>query len=101
MAEDSARGSDRLKHRYGAAELEQLLEVGDRVEARLVDFFPIGIPDPDGGWGVWNVHPDRIGSLLEALLQHTSVPGLKIFPRGIPSPDVLEVVFEAGSARRM
>jgi hypothetical protein len=98
--QDSPRGSTLLKQRYGEAELKELIEVGER-HAKLVDFFPIGIPAPDGGWGVWRVKPEIAHDLIRDLLKLHQVPGLRIFPKGIPFPEEFEVIFEAGAARRM
>jgi hypothetical protein len=95
------RGSDLLRQRYTEKDLSELLESTAAVDgARLVDFFPKGIPDPEGGWGVWHVPKDRLNDLLASLLKVKSIPNIKIFPKGIPFPDMFEVVAEAGAQRR-
>lgn len=94
------RGSDLLKQRYTEKDLRELLEATAIDGIRIVDFFPKGIPAPDGGWGVWHVPKDRLADLLAGLLKVEAIPNIKIFPKGIPFPDVFEVVVEAGSQRR-
>lgn len=97
--EEAARGSDLLKRRYSERDLKDLLEIAQIDGVRIADFFPIGIPAPDGGWGVLRVKPEVIGSLLEKLLTLEQIPNIKVFPRGIPRPDIFDVHIEAGSRR--
>lgn len=80
--------------------MEKLLAVGDADGIDLVDFFPIGIPAPDGSWGVWHVKRNNLSALLERLTKLEHIPVFKVFPKGIPVPDMFEVVFEAGFQRR-
>jgi len=94
------RGSDLLKNRYTEHDLEKLLAAGDVDGVDLVDFFPIGIPAPDGSWGVWQVKRDHLTVLLERLTKLEHIPVIKVFPKGIPYPDMFDVIFEAGSQRR-
>jgi hypothetical protein len=35
------------------------------------------------------------------LLNHRKIPGIRIFPKGIPVPHIFEVAFEAGSAHHL
>lgn len=98
MANERIRGSEVLKQRWTEDDLTRMLEQPhDGVE--LVEFFPKGIPAPDGGWGTWRVKPEALTKLIETLVKERKVPGIRIFPKGIPRPDVFEVMFEAGSAR--
>ena len=68
---DKVRGSELLKHRYSARDLEELLAVSNRLEeVELVQFFPIGVPsDPDGGTGNWTVGIGSLQNLINELLQ--------------------------------
>jgi hypothetical protein len=75
------RGSDLLKHRYTERDLEELLEASAIDGVKLVDFFPKGIPAPDGGWGVWHVSNDRVADLLANLLRLKAVPNIMASPR--------------------
>jgi hypothetical protein len=95
----SVRGSAQLAGRVKRADLTRLLKSAQLEGVKLVEFFPIGIPAPDGGWGVWHVRPGRVGALLEAILKNRVTPGVTVFPKGIPRPDLFEVTFEVGSAR--
>lgn len=97
---NAQRGSDLLKHRYTERDLGELLEATAIDGVQLVDFFPKGIPAPDGGWGVWHVPRDRVADLLANLLNVKAVPNIKVFPIGIPFPDMFEVVAHAGSLRQ-
>ncbi len=99
MAE-KVRGSELLKHRYSGKDLEELLEVGDRLDnVDLVQFFPIGVPvDPDGGTGTWKVGVDNLQDLINALLQQRHIPHIVINPIGVPVDQFL-VGFRAGSAQ--
>jgi hypothetical protein len=45
------------------------------------------------------VRPGRIGALLDAIFKNRVSPGVIIFPKGIPWPEIFEVTFEVGSAR--
>lgn len=94
-----ARGSDLLKNRYTEKDLSALLESTAIEGVTLVDFFPKGIPNPDGGWGVYWVGHDRILDLLQALLAQPQIPHFKVFPKGVPVVDNFEVVVRGGSAR--
>jgi hypothetical protein len=95
-----SRGSDLMKNQYTERDIETLLAVGDAEGINLVDFFPTGIPAPDGSWGVWHVKRENLGALLDRLTRLEHVPVFKVFPKGIPAADLFEVVFEAGSQRR-
>jgi hypothetical protein len=98
MAAERARGSELLRERFNEKDVIQLLELEhDGVE--LVEYFPIGIPAPDGVWGWWHVKPDVLTDLINVLIRHRKIPGIIIFPKGIPVPELFEVRFEAGSAR--
>jgi len=99
MAGAPIRGSDVIKSRFGPAELERLIDSTQLDGVNLVDFFPKGIPNPDGGWGIWHVAPGSLPKLIDTLIKAQHVPNIRIFPKGIPVPDVFEVQFEAGSAR--
>lgn len=92
------RGSELLKQRWSEADLIKVVDL-EHAGVELVEFFPKGIPAPDGGWGTWHVQPAVLPHLLETLIKNGLVPGIRIFPKGIPYPDVFEVMFEAGSAR--
>jgi hypothetical protein len=98
-AKRKSRGSGRLPGRVKRADIARLLKAAQMDGVKLVEFFPLGIPGPDGGWGVWHVRPDRVASLIERILKDRLTPGVKIFPKGIPWPEVFEVKFEVGSAR--
>jgi hypothetical protein len=94
-----ARGSKQLAARVRKADIDRLLKSANMDGVKLVEYFPIGIPAPDGGWGVWHVRPGRVGKLIETILDSRLSPGVKVFPKGIPWPEIFEVVFEVGSAR--
>jgi hypothetical protein len=79
---NAPRGSDLLKHRYTERDLEELLEASAIDGVKVVDFFPKGIPAPDGGWGVWHVPNDRVADLLANLLKLKAVPNIRLFPKG-------------------
>ncbi len=96
-----SRGSARLPRRVTKADLERILRVARINGVDLVEFFPLGIPAPDGGWGVWHAKPSAVSTLIEQLLRNNVVPAVKIFPLGIPVPDVFKVAFEVGSARSL
>lgn len=97
---EKLRGSELLKQRYTAKDLEELLAVGDQLEdVELVQFFPIGIPvDPDGGSGSWTVGIQNLQSLINALLGQRHIPHIVINPIGVPVDRFL-VGFKAGSAQ--
>ena len=95
---DKPRGSELLKRRYTDEDLTALVEAAQAVEGvDLVEFFPLGIPGPDGGWGVWHVGRERISDLIAALIAQRHVPHFEVFPKGIPVVDAFEVRFRAGS----
>ena len=98
MTDMRTRGSDLLAAKWTEHDLEQLVAV-DNDGVKLVEYFPKGIPAPDGGWGTWHVKPDALATLIELLAQHKNVPGIWIFPKGIPRPELFEVGFAAGTAR--
>ena len=98
-AKRAARGSAQLAGRASKAQIDRFLRTAEMDGVKLVEFFPVGIPVPDGGWGVWHVRPGRVGTLIEAILKDRLAPGVKIFPKGIPWPEIFEVTFEVGAAR--
>jgi len=98
MSGTKTRGSELLQHRWTEKDLQHLLDI-DHPGAKLVEFFPKGIPAPDGGWGTWQVNRDALAELIKKLLSADRIPGIHVFPKGIPFPDVFDVVFEAGSIR--
>jgi hypothetical protein len=97
MPGTKARGSELLKRRLSEKDLSELIDIEqDGVE--LLAAFPLGIPDPDGVWGVWRVRVDAINELIAQLLNHRHMPHFRVFPIGVPVIDELEVTFELGSA---
>jgi len=94
------RGSDLLKHRFTEEDLAKVLDLGEIEGVQFVDFFPLGIPAPDGARGVWHTRPEVLLELLDRLVKLERVPVIKVFPKGIPYPEMFEVAFEAGSGRR-
>jgi len=84
---------------YGEEDLALLIAVGERIGVKLTDFFPFGVPAFDGASGTWRVTPEQLPGLIEGLTQLKIVPNLKVFPKGLPSTEAYDVVFEAGSRR--
>jgi hypothetical protein len=97
--EESPRGSAFLMAQYGEADLALLIAVGERIGVKLTDFFPFGVPAFDGASGTWRVTPEQLPDLIQGLTQLKIVPNLKVFPKGLPSTEAYDVVFEAGSRR--
>lgn len=92
------RGSELLKQRYTERDLAELLRLGEREDVQLVEFFPLGIPDPDGGVGGWMVGHGGLQGLLDALLKQRHIPHVIIRPIGVPV-DQFFVQARAGSAQ--
>ncbi|MCC8937760.1 hypothetical protein CI1B_73870 [Bradyrhizobium ivorense] len=93
------RGSDLLAQRWTKQDLARLVDI-EHDGVNLVEFFPKGIPDPDGGWGTWHVKPDALLKFLGTLLNHDKIPGVWVFPKGLPPViEGFDVGFQAGSAR--
>ena len=55
---------------------------------------PIGIPNPDGVWGVFFPGRENIQTLIELLLETPRLQQIKVFPRGIPAIDLYQVELE-------
>ena len=89
-----ARGSLKLPGRVRKADIDRLVKSAQMDGVKLVEYFPIGIPAPDGGWGVWHVSPGRVGSLIETILKNRLSPGIKVFPKGIPWPLLKRCLWE-------
>jgi hypothetical protein len=97
MPDTKMRGSELLKRRLSEKDLAELIDIEqDGVELRAA--FPLGIPVPDGVWGVWRVRVESINELIAKLLDLRHPPKFWVFPNGIPVVDELEVTFELGSA---
>jgi hypothetical protein len=93
------RGSELLARRWSKQDLTKLLDI-EHDGVSLVEFFPKGIPDPDGGWGTWHVRSDALVKFLEKLYGHGGViPSVWVFPIGLGPPEGFNVGFQAGSAR--
>ena len=43
--------------------------------------------------------PEQLPDLIGELAKLEVIPNLKVFPRGLPSTEAFDVVFEAGSRR--
>jgi hypothetical protein len=86
---------------YGEEDLALLFAVGERIGVKLTDFFPFGVPAFDGASGTWRVTPEQLPGLIEGLTQLKIVPNLKVFPKGLPSTEAYDVVFEVGSRRTL
>jgi hypothetical protein len=99
MTEESPRGSSFLTAKFTEAELELLIGVGERLGIKLTDFFPNGVPAFDGASGTWRVTAEQLPVLITELTQLETIPNLKVFPKGLPSTEAFDVVFEAGSRR--
>ena len=97
MDKGNPRGSAFPKAQYGAADLALLIAVGERIGVKLTDFFPSGVPAFDGASGTWRATPEQLLGLIEGLTQLKVVPNLKVFPKGLPSAEAYDVVFEVGS----
>jgi hypothetical protein len=100
-AGNAERGSARLGMKINKADLDKLQKVGAGMSGvNLVDWGTVGQPGPDGGWGVWRVKPEALESLISQLVKgHRTIPGLRIFPRGIPVLDHFDVIAEIGPQR--
>ena len=92
------RGSELLAHKWSEQDIVKLADI-EHDGVSLVEFFPKGLPHPDGGWGTWHVQPKALSKFLESLLNKDKVPGVYIFPKGLPPDMFFEVGFQAGSAR--
>lgn len=99
MDEGKPRGSEYLTAQYTEAELALLIGVGERLGIKLTDFFPYGLPAFDGAMGTWRVTPEQLPDLIGELAKLEVIPNLKVFPKGLPSTEAFDVVFEAGSRR--
>ena len=93
------RGSELLAHKWTERDLVSLVDL-EHDGVSLVEFFPKGIPAPDGGWGTWEVKSASMIKFLEKLLHQQKIPGIRLFPKGIPPVvDHFDVTFTAGSAQ--
>ena len=94
-----SRGSELLAHKWTEADLAKLLDI-EHQGVTLARFLPKGIPNPDGGWGVWHVVPGAVSDFIAVLLKMKKLPGnIWITPIGVPpGPETFEVGFTAGSA---
>jgi hypothetical protein len=86
-------------------DLDELLAIARSADGRVTGAFPLGIPAPDGTWGVpsyWgriHIHfPHARGVDLSDLIAHTIDRGhvIKVFPYGVPVIDEIRAVVEAG-----
>jgi hypothetical protein len=92
------RGSELLARKWTESDLIKLIDI-EHDGVSLVEFFPKGVPVPDGGWGTWNVPASALTGFLQSVLKGQNVPNLQLFPRGIPPVvDHFDVTFSAGSA---
>ncbi len=93
------RGSELLKRRYTEEDLMALLAATALDGVTLVDFFPKGIPAPDGGWGVWRVGQDQLLDLLRSILKQVQIPHLRVFPKAFRSSMVSRLSSSLGLPR--
>lgn len=85
-------------------DLEELIKLTRASEGRITDAFPLGIPAPDGSWGVpsyWgrvHVHWPHTGVDISSLIDYAIDRGhiVKVFPNGVPAVDGVVAVIEAG-----
>jgi len=85
-------------------DLEELIKLTRSSEGRITDAFPLGIPAPDGSWGIpsyWgkiHIHWPRTGVDISSLIDYAVDRGhiVKIFPYGVVATDEIVAVVEAG-----
>lgn len=79
-------------------ELESVLALRDRRSVKLVDWTVFGQPGPDVFKGSFQVSPNAASSLISELLKLNEIRlQFRVFPLGIPFPDIFRIDFEAGA----
>ena len=67
---------------------------------QLNDWCVLGQPNPDAISGSFQLSPRGAGKVLQALLNYEQIRfRVKIFPKGIPIPDILWAEIQAGDFR--
>ena len=86
---------------FTSDDLKQLTSAIQAYGGKIVEYFPCGIPAPDGVWGTVTIRPEAAGDLIQALIKLDKFRlRLDLFPYGIPYPDVVNVEFRTpGTAR--
>lgn len=101
---DAIAESSERRRGLSRDDLDELIKLTRSAEGRITDAFPLGIPAPDGSWGVptyWgkiHVRFPRGGIDISSLIDYTIDRGhiVKIFPYGVVAIDEVVAVIEAG-----
>ena len=97
------RGSDVLRRMHGGAggdtkQLESLYRVVDELDLKVVRWHNIGVPAWERVEAAFQVPTARVGQAVEKLINLEQLaPNLRVFPYGIPVPDIAVVELEARS----
>jgi hypothetical protein len=94
------RGSRRMiEERMGTrvaiseADVQRLIDLSRDEGVKIVDWMDLGTPNPEVISGIFQVDPARASSVVSRLLETNGRLVVKVFPRGIPFPDVLDIDF--------
>jgi len=99
MVETSGAQTSGCTAPFTSDELKQLTSAIQSYGGRLLDYFPCGIPSPDGVWGTASIRPDAAGAMIQALIKLDRFRlRLDVFPYGIPYPDIINVQFRTPGA---
>jgi hypothetical protein len=80
--------------RFGGLDRENLADIVRSVSVledfgmRAVKVFPLGIPATDGAQVHTILDAERLGNLIKALRELPRISGVRVFPKGIPVPDL-------------
>jgi len=75
-------------------DLQKIIALTKRTGVRVVDWTILGQPTPDAVTGSLHVRPGQAPRVLAGLLKLKDLrPELRVFPRGIPRPDLFEIRF--------
>ena len=95
------RGSQRMieerigpKTEIAEADIRRLIELSKAEGVRIVDWMDLGTPAPDVISGIFQVEPAMARDIVSRLMETDGRLVLKVFPRGIPFPDVLDIDFQ-------
>lgn len=100
MAKVTARGSAKLPGRVvplTSADVRKVMNLARLEGVRLIDWTDHGTPRPELVSGTFHVSAGSVPRLVAEVLKFTAQrPRLRLFPRGIPFPDIFEVNVELG-----
>jgi len=95
------RGSNKLMaaREFSEDDLSLFSSLAEEDGIRLVDWRQFGRPAVEGLGGAFHVQPETAGAIVDRLISSGLVGHLRVFPRGVPAVQLVEIEFGSSAQR--